>query len=658
VRISARIALSLSLLAACGGPSSGLRPVAHVASSPEAVRAWADVRRSWDRGEEGRPARVVPLLDDFITHHPSDGLVPLAWASIAALEEERGDHTAAAKALAKIAELPDGTTRDLRDIVAAKRLRLQGDAEGALRLLRPLEGKVVDSYALRLFLEEEARAAVAAQRSTEALAALDAWLSGEGGEDREAVRDTVVRLLATLPNEALEEAYRNFRSKNGDRRSPFGAELRRAIANQLAAIALARGDAELARRLLEGDEATDDDSLRGLAGQAKSLAHVEGRTVGVLLPTGTLASRERAAAALSGLAFALEATGYDGSDAQEEPEKREFSALRAPFRLVSREYDSTKGEATSLETLLDGLAADGVAVVVGGFDGGTAATLARWGHERGIPTVLFTPPEGAPIASDSLSFLVGTPVAAELTALVEALSAHGAAPQPPRPQMPANAPGSVPAVYLGDATGAARNAELAAVEALLVAAPVDCYLPPGPAGTPTFPVATAERQSVRTWFVAGMPACLATLGDDLVRYSRFRTEATRPLVATTLSAGVRTVPLLGKKPIYRILTVAAGRMPISADAPELKSDPELARFVKIAAAPPSYWAALGRDAGMLLRPALLPLPTTDTKEPSEVSVRWKTVATGLARAQAPLWTTDATGFSDRHLPRALRVIGR
>jgi hypothetical protein len=605
----------------------------------------------------------VPLLEDFISHYPSDGLIPLAWASIAALEEERGDHVAASKALTKIAELPDGTTHDLRDIVAAKRLRLQGDAEGALRLLRPLEGKVVDSYALGLFLEEEARAAVAAQRSTEALAALDAWLSGEGGEDHEAVRDTVVRLLATLPNEALEEAYRNFRSKNGDRRSPFGAELRRAIANQLAAIALARGDAELARRLLEGDEATDDDSLRGLAGQAKSLAHVEGRTVGVLLPTGTLASRERAAAALSGLAFALEATGYDGSNAQEEPDPKEFSALRAPFRLVSREYDPSKGEAASLETLLDGLAADGVAVVVGGFDGGTAATLARWGRERGIPTVLFTPPDGAPIASDSLNFLVGTPVAAELAALVEALSAHGGPPspgasQPTRGRAPANAPGSVPAVYVGDAIGAARNAELAAVEALLVAAPVDCYLPPGPAGTPTFPVATAERQSVRTWFVAGMPACLATLGDDLVRYTRFRTEGSRALVATTLSAGVRAVPLLGKNPLYRILTVAAGRMPIAADAPELKSDPELARFVKIAAAPPSYWAALGRDAGMLLRPALLPLPTTDTKDPEEVVVRWKTVATGLARAQATLWTTDATGFTEHRLPRALRVISR
>jgi len=643
VRSFAQIAVCVLLLGACVGGGGGARPVAHVASSPDAVRAWADVRRAWDRGEEGRPARVVPLLAEFVVRYPKDGLIPLAWASMAALEEERGDHVAAAKALANIAELPDGTTRDLRDIVAAKRLRLQDDPEGALRLLRPLEGKVVDSYALRLFLEEEARAAVAAKRPTEALAALDAWLSGEGGEDHEAVRETVVRLLATLPNEALEEAYRSFRSKNGDRRSPFGPELRRAIANQLAAVALARGDAELARRLLEGDEATDDDSLRGLAGQAKSLAHVEGRTVGVLLPTGTLASRERAAAALSGLAFALEATGYDGG---EESEKKDFSALRAPFRLVSREYDPSKAEATNLETLLDGLAADGVAVVVGGFDGGTSATVARWGRERGIPTVLFTPPEGAPIAADSVNFLVGTPVSAELAALVEALPAHGSATPSP-------------AVYLGDATGAARNAELAAVEALLVAAPVDCYLPPGPAGTPTFPVATAERQSVRTWFVAGMPACLATLGDDLVRYTRFRGEPSRrPLVATTLSAGIRGVPLAGKSPLFHILTVAAGRMPIAADAPELKSDPELARYVKIAAAPPSYWAALGRDAGTLLRPALLPLPMNDTKEPSEIVARWKTVANGLARAKGALWTTDASGFTDHRLPRALRVLSR
>jgi hypothetical protein len=73
-------------------------------------------------------------------------------------------------------------------------------------------------------------------------------------------------------------------------------------------------------------------------------------------------------------------------------------------------------------------------------------------------------------------------------------------------------------------------------------------------------------------------------------------------------------------------------------------------------APPSFWAALGRDAAVLAWEGVKSLPENGTEDPAEVTARRAQVAAALAAAQADLWTTDARGFSGaRVLPRTLGV---
>jgi hypothetical protein len=72
---------------------------------------------------------------------------------------------------------------------------------------------------------------------------------------------------------------------------------------------------------------------------------------------------------------------------------------------------------------------------------------------------------------------------------------------------------------------------------------------------------------------------------------------------------------------------------------------------------PSYWTALGRDAGVLAGAALAPLPADATSEPKAVTQRRAMVQAGLQGAQLRFWTTDDKGIgTDRVLPRALRLV--
>jgi hypothetical protein len=72
---------------------------------------------------------------------------------------------------------------------------------------------------------------------------------------------------------------------------------------------------------------------------------------------------------------------------------------------------------------------------------------------------------------------------------------------------------------------------------------------------------------------------------------------------------------------------------------------------------PGWWAALGRDAGILARQAVSVLPSNTTADPKAVAQRHAIVAAALGRAQAPLWTTEASGFAgQRVLSRSLRVV--
>jgi hypothetical protein len=72
---------------------------------------------------------------------------------------------------------------------------------------------------------------------------------------------------------------------------------------------------------------------------------------------------------------------------------------------------------------------------------------------------------------------------------------------------------------------------------------------------------------------------------------------------------------------------------------------------------PSYWTALGHDAGGLAKAALTPLPTDTTTDTKAVVHRRAIVQAGLLATHVKLWTSDESSVGvDRVLGRALRLV--
>lgn len=82
----------------------------------------------------------------------------------------------------------------------------------------------------------------------------------------------------------------------------------------------------------------------------------------------------------------------------------------------------------------------------------------------------------------------------------------------------------------------------------------------------------------------------------------------------------------------------------------------LRAFVDRHGAPPTYLAALARDAAVLAQAALAALPTTKATEPGDVAWRYVETTKALERARGHLWTTESRGFGpDGDLPREARI---
>ena len=72
---------------------------------------------------------------------------------------------------------------------------------------------------------------------------------------------------------------------------------------------------------------------------------------------------------------------------------------------------------------------------------------------------------------------------------------------------------------------------------------------------------------------------------------------------------------------------------------------------------PSYWAALGHDAGALAKAALAPLPKDTTSDTLAVAQRRAIVQAGLLATRVRLWTSDERGVGEgRVLARSLRLV--
>lgn len=641
--------------AACGGAASEPRPVPSLASSPASATAFAEIRDAWSDPEHTSPATLRKLLERFCARFPGDGLVPLARVYLALMALEAGDLADADRQLAATESLPPGSARDLWTVASARLLRLRGNPEGAMNLLRPLVGKSVDPIARGAFQEELTLVALATQRDYEAISYMDAWLRTSSEEDKDRTVARVSALVARLAKEVLVSALQAMRKERAS--FGYGVDIERILAGQLASIATQTADVELARMLLDpnagaivlaGDAGAE---LGGLATSRRGLNVVEGRTIGLLLPTRSAVLRNQAADVLRGVMWALGLPHglRRGRDETTEPapapdagagrarEAREPCAPPEPappvqepradegLRLVTRN-DAGSTDPTDLS--LDELVGEGAAVIIAALDTQTAGRALRWGETHGVAVVAIAPPLESVVAG-GFGFVLGESNESVVESLVRAA-----------PSMAGER--AAPIVEAADM--AMYPPQGGHLGTLAVSPPISCDAAAARAGDPRFPVATWTRDKTHAWLVGGSQGCARDVVGELTAAHAWG------VVALTLQAA----SLPGHATGLRVVSASAGVIPAGGESTAEKSgtpqDDELQRFsAKLGVA--SWWTALGRDAGTLARLAVDGLETTTATDPHVVAERRARARDLLASARTRLWSTEAAGWTDTHAMR-------
>ncbi len=608
--------------AACTRSARKAQPVAALASTPQSAAELGVLREGWaERKLEQQP------LEAFIARYPQDGAIPLVKVYLAFVMIDAGKLVAADGVLSSLNELPRGTTRDLATVARARSLRLHGAPQSALDSLRPLVGKVVDEADREVFLEELALSAIAAHVDYEALAYLDAWLRGVGEDEKERVKAKIAQMLETLPRPVLEQTYRTMRERGAA--SGYGADTQKLVAERLARIAVQTNDAALARWLVEesgvsaaqtgGDAGLE---LGELAASRRGLATVAGRTVGLILPTRDRELRDEAADVVRGLSWALDLPRTAG---------REEGA-----RLVTRD-DGV--DIAGTRTAMEELAGEGATVIVAGFDRASADRAVRWSEESGVAVLLLAAPS-VPLMPKKAAVVLGERTERELAMLADALVRHGV---------------KTAAVVADAADDESAAGMLDKHDGVALLPTVRCDVPLSNAGRTRFPIDAWWRGGARGWLVSGPAGCARDLLRDLdTALPKGATSATPPAVALTLESGI---PMNEAPRGVAVLAASAGIVPVLASRPEEARDEEIRSFMERFGVRPSYWTALGHDAGVLAKAALAPLPKDTTTEPKIVLERRATVQAGLLATRVRLWTTDERGVDDgRVLPRSLRLV--
>ena len=598
---------------ACGGPPAESRPVASLSASAAATVAFARIQKKWDAADGSTPGTLRPSLERFITQFPNDGRVPLARAYLVFEMMDLGDWAGAEKALALLRDVGPGTTGDVVTTGEARMLRHEGQPDAALDKLRPLVGKIVDATIRELFLEEITRDALETRRDFEAIAYMDAWLRGIGEDKKDRVHEKVVLELAKIPEQVLEQTYRAIRANRSV--LGYGADIQRFIAERLAETAIARGDPNLARWLLDGDAGpafVGGDAgiaLGEIATSKRGLVSAAGRTIGLLLPTASVDQRDEAADVTRGVAWALELP-------REDPKSGDG------VRLVTRDDG---GNPARTEIALDELAGEGATVIIAAVDPKSAERALSWAEAHAMPLLALAAPDAASQAK--WGFVVGPSRDEELAALADELAKRR--------------------VAKAAVVGSAATPILEGRGFPLFLPFVSCDIETRTAGEPRFPVADWDRQGAKAVVVAGPVECARDVIRELATLKKPVT------VALTLDDGSTTARANG----VSLVAVSVGVVPVVALRPNDVHDPDVRAYMIRFGARPSYWTALGRDAGALARKASSALPLDTATAPAEIAARRAIVQSRIGSITARLWTRDADGFGGEHaLPRTLQVL--
>lgn len=300
---------------------------------------------------------------------------------------------------------PAGTARDFSQIVEAALLVEHHQPAEAIRLLRSVQGKIIDPVERFLMTEQLVLAALAAGLYSEALSNMVDWVEQAGVRDRPAIQDAVGSHLRRIPTRYLERALETRKPQPNDpdrstnpQRYALKQWLFQAITERLAAIVVQEKDAVLAARVVEENPALALDpnsELLRLATGGEPPATIKGRTIGLLLSTGEKDARRRSSEVAAGISATL---GFD-------------PAKTGGVQLVFAEGSSDSSEA------LAELSARGTALLVAGVSGPSAEVAARYAEHTRTPVLLL----GRAKTSGDYVFTVGTSLEVEADVLRQGL---------------------------------------------------------------------------------------------------------------------------------------------------------------------------------------------------------------------------------------------
>ncbi len=641
-RTRARAALELLAIACaspgCAAGSAEAPPVATLASTPQAAAAFESVRDAWSDADHTPAPELRAKVVRFLAAYPNDGLAPLARIGLAFAAMRENDLPTADAALAKTADVPNGTARELWTVAKARRLRMSGQAEAGLALLRPYAGKSVDPLARSLFEEELTLTAVATHRDYEAISYMDAWLRGSTPDEKPAAVAHVTAIVEGMPRDVLVGALQAMSSQRAN--LGYGKDIERVLAQHLVQIATTSGDAELARMLFAADPQAFSEAgeagvaLGELVTNPRGLNAVRGRMLGLLLPTDSPDLRDESADVLRGVMWALglprgsrtPSSAVQAPDAdrgapapcatlEPAPDPTE-PAPEDEVHLVTRD---DAGHADRTEVSLDELAGEGAAIIVAGLDPQTSDRALHWSASHHVPVVVLVPPPDAG-ALPPEGFLLGEGRADVLAALAGA-----------EPSLASD--GAVPVTDASEVTSFVPEGGRFAGWSL--APPVSCDVPAARAGEARFPLGVWQEEKSRAWIASGSPDCSGDLVGEL------ESAKMRGVVALALEGAA----VLHGAPGLRVLTARAGIVP-EVD-PNDPREAEARRF-SASLGGVGWWTALGRDAATLSRAALLGLPIDTVTEAGPVATRRAAARSALAAARARLWTTESGGLAPDH----------
>ncbi|WP_437975259.1 hypothetical protein WMF11_45825 [Sorangium sp. So ce295] len=612
--------------AGCGAQDGGAPVSPALAGSPAAQAELRPLLSRFANGAHAERIALEPELLAFRGRHASDDLARVATVHLAWIALERGDLPRAEALAGEVEAAGRSAVGDLARVIRGAALRRAGKPRPAFGVLRPLVSKMIDPYVRALLNEEVTAAAMEAGAWTQAIELMSVWLREADDDRRAAVRAQIGAQLREVPIDHLVRALRAGRA-TGEVVSPE-VDLRSLVAERLAIVARERRDVALAKELLDRADAalgTQRDAIFELAAGAGA-ARVEPPTVGLLLSTRTAASRRRGVEIAAGVAHGLGLL-RPGSDA----------------RLVSRD-DGGEG---SVDEALNSLTAEGAAVLIAGSDREQATEAAKFARTHAIPVLLVHPPEPAAL-DGAFVFVVGEEPARSIEVLAAALAERGAKPvalvggdadvRKDAAPTPAGAAGAAAGAAPPGATGATPLAE----RGIALALPCDG----------TFDARALRPPAIRGMVLAGDARC----ADQALR------AAPRSVtIALAFETAIAPPPgsLVATAGLFPLLAAPSGAQPPPGAgdpraAPASGAAAALAAWLATHPSPPSFWAALGRDAGVLAWAGVQRLPKTGTEDPAEVKARRLAAASAMSTASAELWTTAASGFGGRRvLPRVI-----